>query len=362
MIVVDDASSDGTERWFKRKKWNFTIRYVRNKVNKGRAGARNVGLRKANGDIIILCDSDMIVPPDFIQRHVNHHLNNDRLVVCGSFWNPIYTHLYRNAERDLNNKVKKIIGKNPILLKKFSLARKKLMTRRFARLISLKDIPKIAQSKLISSSSPITHYFTPYTNAVDNETDKYSFVWICFVVMNVSVRRKYLKPIEYFDKKFVGYGGEDTDVGYRLWKKGLQFVVDPELKNYHQEHPRVFTIQESERKKNKVYLAQKHQTTEMVMQLYIRVGNDLEKSQFLLDRDRLLSKGLISVRWVNQLDWLIWIIAHADSPHFGDKLKSLEPIDPLFFWAEVNKINDLQQYSSFVTYVKNLYHYANIKG
>ena len=53
-IVVDDASSDGTADIAQRE----GARVIRLKINRGAAGARNEGIRVANGEAIALLDSD----------------------------------------------------------------------------------------------------------------------------------------------------------------------------------------------------------------------------------------------------------------------------------------------------------------
>jgi len=59
------------------------------------------------------------------------------------------------------------------------------------------------------------------------------------VTANLSIRRKYLEEVGGFDKDFVFWGFEDTDLGYRLGKKfNLGFIWDDRIKVYHLYHPR----------------------------------------------------------------------------------------------------------------------------
>jgi glycosyltransferase involved in cell wall biosynthesis len=56
IIVIDDGSTDGTEKSVK----NFKkVRYFRNKKNKGKAYSMNEGVKKAKSSVIFFCDADL---------------------------------------------------------------------------------------------------------------------------------------------------------------------------------------------------------------------------------------------------------------------------------------------------------------
>ncbi|MBD2137125.1 glycosyltransferase family 2 protein [Anabaena sp. FACHB-1237] len=69
IILVDDGSTDGTIDWLQQNQQNFNhVKYfVQN--HGGPAIARNLGVEKAQGDIIIFIDSDLVVLSDFLQSH-----------------------------------------------------------------------------------------------------------------------------------------------------------------------------------------------------------------------------------------------------------------------------------------------------
>ena len=58
--------------------------------------------------------------------------------------------------------------------------------------------------------------------------------WRCFWTTNLSLRRKWVEE-DKFDVSF-GYGCEDLDLGYRLWKKGLSVLYNMRAKVFH-DHP-----------------------------------------------------------------------------------------------------------------------------
>jgi glycosyltransferase involved in cell wall biosynthesis len=69
LIIVDDASTDDTEKLLK----EFTdprIKYIKNKENLGASASRNIGLENANNEYIAYIDSDNIWHDDFLETYV----------------------------------------------------------------------------------------------------------------------------------------------------------------------------------------------------------------------------------------------------------------------------------------------------
>ncbi|MBO8142148.1 MAG: glycosyltransferase family 2 protein, partial [Firmicutes bacterium] len=81
VVVADDGSTDGTREMVSTLDVPYPLRYVR-QPKRGRAAARNAGMRAAAADLIIFLDSDIAVCPEFVQAHVEAHIDT-RLVVIG---------------------------------------------------------------------------------------------------------------------------------------------------------------------------------------------------------------------------------------------------------------------------------------
>jgi hypothetical protein len=62
--------------------------------------------------------------------------------------------------------------------------------------------------------------------------------WVHFVTRNVSVPRALLDRVGHFDESFVGWGYEDTELGYRLSQAGGRYIYLDEALNHHQYHER----------------------------------------------------------------------------------------------------------------------------
>ncbi|GMV99184.1 MAG: hypothetical protein AMXMBFR84_03230 [Candidatus Hydrogenedentota bacterium] len=69
IIVVDDASSDGTVNAAVSGRQN--VRILRNETNRGFAASANRGLREATSDWVMLLNNDVTLAPDAIDRLVN---------------------------------------------------------------------------------------------------------------------------------------------------------------------------------------------------------------------------------------------------------------------------------------------------
>ena len=71
ILVVDD-SSDATPQIIR---WYSQVRYLRQTRGRGRAAARNEGILQASGDVVVILNADVILPPDFLTRLVRHYHN-----------------------------------------------------------------------------------------------------------------------------------------------------------------------------------------------------------------------------------------------------------------------------------------------
>ncbi len=81
LIVVDDASTDGTAVWIKSA--YPTIQFISLLQNRGPAGARNVGIQAAQGELIAFLDNDDQWLPNYLAAQVNAF--NERATAVMSF-------------------------------------------------------------------------------------------------------------------------------------------------------------------------------------------------------------------------------------------------------------------------------------
>jgi glycosyltransferase involved in cell wall biosynthesis len=83
IIVINNNSTDNTEKIIKELMKNHKkLRYVFEK-NKGRGFARNKGILAAKGEIILMTDSDCIVPNNWIKEMIKPIINENESIVMG---------------------------------------------------------------------------------------------------------------------------------------------------------------------------------------------------------------------------------------------------------------------------------------
>ncbi|MBK8988839.1 MAG: glycosyltransferase [Chloroflexi bacterium] len=88
VLVVSDGSTDGTEAYLQTYAASFALRGL-TQENQGPAVARNLGVAKASGDIVLFIDDDIVPAPQLIQEHLKIHQSDDgRTVVLGPMLTP----------------------------------------------------------------------------------------------------------------------------------------------------------------------------------------------------------------------------------------------------------------------------------
>ena len=87
IIIVNDGSTDNTEekiKLFQKDNSQYFIRYFK-QTNKGPAAARNLGVFKARGNIILFIGDDIIPAPHFLKEHdkIHRQYPNKNIAVLG---------------------------------------------------------------------------------------------------------------------------------------------------------------------------------------------------------------------------------------------------------------------------------------
>ncbi|MFB0565210.1 MAG: glycosyltransferase family 2 protein [Candidatus Aminicenantaceae bacterium] len=180
IIVVDDGSSDRTEEMIKDVMsvvpQGLSLRYYYQE-NRGPAATRNLGIKMARGEVILLLGDDIIAEENLLEEHMKIHKSTDEdIAVLGYVtWAPE-------------------IKRTPFL--------RYLMKRGL-------DF----QYQLIN----------------DPESVSYKHFYTC----NISVRKNFLIDNGFFDENFRKAIWEDIDLGYRLTKRGLKIKYNSEAIGYH---------------------------------------------------------------------------------------------------------------------------------
>src|SRR5438445_3337038 len=83
VLVVDDGSSDRTSEAARAFADRLPISVLRHAQNRGRAAARNTGIRAARGGVVLILDDDMESSPGLIEHHLAAHRADPGVAAIG---------------------------------------------------------------------------------------------------------------------------------------------------------------------------------------------------------------------------------------------------------------------------------------
>jgi len=193
VLICDDGSSTDTAeslRPFREKLPRLELFWQEDRGF--RAGqARNMGIRKARGDILIFIDDDLLLPQDFVSEHVLSHTE--------------------------------VLNGSP--------AKRVVLGFRHRATGIAEEIPSLDEILASSPDDRVEHL-----GAEGGGIAAHPFPWFFVYSCNLSVTNnpKYV----WFNEDFVGWGMEDIELGYRLVRSGFQVVVQPSARVLHIEAPR----------------------------------------------------------------------------------------------------------------------------
>jgi glycosyltransferase involved in cell wall biosynthesis len=231
VIVVNDGSKDQTEKVIKSYKPPYSLIYIANDARQGRSVTRNIGVKRAKGKYLIFLDADFLVVPEFLEVLNTYHHEYPRHVISGfpESLHAVFTHYYPEFSDRKKEKMRQILV--PHGLWKHSWLAKK----RIANVLTPDDLRKDF-GKLRSVVLPSALSETDYKEFKSTDVAP----WLLFVTRCVSVKRKYFKEVGGFQERFIKYGFEDWELGYRLHKHGLSYRSIDRIIGYHQEHPSMY--------------------------------------------------------------------------------------------------------------------------
>jgi GT2 family glycosyltransferase len=186
VVVVDDGSTDDTKEVVGNLALPYPVTYLHlpRTPASGRAAARNAGIEKASGDVVVMVDADQIVEPHFLASHIGYHRLRTDLVVAGP---------------------------------RGDLGAGSFDDERLAQEFSFAALPEVV------GRDDREKVFAEFGENFNNLATCWHHMFSC----NVSVRREHLIAVGGFDSGFVGWGLEDSELGYRLRRHGLAFAFQP---------------------------------------------------------------------------------------------------------------------------------------
>ena len=177
VIVVDDGSTDGTEKLVREFKASspFDISYIRQE-HRGPAHARNTGIEKARGAFLLFVGDDIVATPQLVGEHMKSHSEWPNTVVLGHIdWHP------------------------------------ELEVTLFMRYLNTRlqfNYPRI-------------------------KTEKMGVSYPHFYASNISMGKNIVEDVGSFDEDFPDAAFEDIELGYRVWKEGIRTIYNERAIAYH---------------------------------------------------------------------------------------------------------------------------------
>ena len=175
IIVVDDASTDGTVQMLRVLSGNnHNLRYF-SQPHRGPAAARNLGIKEAKAEIVCFTDNDCILKSDWVRKMVEGHRRESMVSAMGGLTNA-----------------------------------------------GLRNIKALVSQSLSDGAIKAN---------VNARTEI-----IFFPTCNVSFKKSHLNG-ERFNELFIFPAGEDLEFFWRLYKKGLRFIERQDIEIFHNCHP-----------------------------------------------------------------------------------------------------------------------------
>lgn len=221
IVVVDDGSKQEVAPILEDICLQVPFQLHRQEAT-GIASARNLGIRHAKGNVIILADDDVVFGPNYLKQHLCQHEKHGRSIAVVSDRHNAYL--------------------------------SKVWSRRSMPVIEAAIRGRTEELELRSRRDP-------YAKRTLRLFDRHPFgepaPWICFVGKSSSVRKEDIEAVGYFDENFTGWGFEDVELGYRLFRKGVRFVYNSSSTVFHLEHP-VPSNRGNDLRRSLTYFVQKH--------------------------------------------------------------------------------------------------------
>ena len=209
VVIADDGSSDGVEEIIPKWKKYLDIKYVKQEDEGYRvSAARNLGIKKAKHEKIIILDCDMLPVPETVEAYMKYLHVSSQAVLIG----------YRRfvCTDDL---------KADDIRKDITLAT---------------NLPDIQTGNVIVTKAGETGPTIDWREKIYQETNQLKELDYPFRVYcggNVAFCKSVLKKTGGFDEEFQAWGAEDTEMGFRVYNEGYYLIPVNNAVGLHQEPP-----------------------------------------------------------------------------------------------------------------------------
>jgi len=213
VIVIDDGSVDNTREVVGLFKNEMNVVYYFQEDKGFRAAlARNEGIKRAKGDVLVFIDTGIVVGTTFVREHYIAHFGNtsdkgrcvkENYAVMGYVYGFSYEHKEDNITPEYidfsrpNQMIQNLRGTD------YYRDMRECIYREFGNDFSIVPAP-----------------------------------WALFHTNNISVQKNVMLDTGCFDESFITWGVEDIECGYRLFKNNVKFKLSREACGVQYPHER----------------------------------------------------------------------------------------------------------------------------
>ena len=205
IIIADDGSSDHPEQLIVEFEDYFDVNYVRQKdLGYRLSHVRNLGVRAAKHDNIIILDCDMAPVPNLVELFAKWLSLDEKLLLIG----------HRRYVDANDIQVEDVLKSPSVML----------------------ELSPVATKNAVMKQSPSKDW----REAIYSETDllkSSSHPFRASSCGNVGFHRRIFSDAGPFDESFTAWGAEDNEFGYRVMNAGYYFIPVLDALGLHQEPP-----------------------------------------------------------------------------------------------------------------------------
>ena len=198
VIVVDDGSSDDTWRYVRGVNETSDLRYfyLKRSATSCRSRTRNYGWRHARGDVVAFIDSDILVKDDYLLQ----------------------------LDRCFTKRLDILVIGNRLMLDR-PIATADIVTGKV-----------YTDFRFNPSDFSILEFRYFLYEVASYNANAIMCPWMQVYSCNMAVAKEWLCKVGGFDERFKYWGMEDLEIGFALYDKGIQLVINPHLEVLHQYH------------------------------------------------------------------------------------------------------------------------------
>ncbi|MED5350298.1 MAG: glycosyltransferase [Candidatus Thermoplasmatota archaeon] len=206
IVIADDGSSDDPITMIDEYQKYFDVQYVRQEdLGYRLSEVRNLGIRAAKHDDIILLDCDMAPVPTMVEAYARRLDVSRRAVYCGH---------------------RRYVDANHISVDEVRISP--------SSMLALPDIETVNEK--MKQDGHVLDWRLPMYRQSDNlRFEKYPFRAVCGG--NIAFNKSLFERVGQFEEAFKAWGKEDTEWGFRVWNRGEYIIPVYEACGLHQEPP-----------------------------------------------------------------------------------------------------------------------------